>query len=152
MVLAFPVRARKGQPKEWGLARAKLAEYGEAFEDLEILAELKKAAQWCRDNPQRRKTAAGMPRFLWSWLGRANDRGVLRERKGAAGGVGGGEVLEVPEPRWTRHDVRQDGRLDERGRKRYSAWHGRSVPIEEWMPFALAERELGPCPGEVFRG
>ena len=37
-------------------------------------------------------------------------------------------------------------------RKRYSAWHGRSVPIEEWLPFAVMEREIGPYPGEVFRG
>jgi hypothetical protein len=57
--------------KDWKLPQAKLDEYKEAFPRLDVEAELLKAGQWLNDNPSRRKTANGMPRFLGGWLGRA---------------------------------------------------------------------------------
>ena len=70
-VLAFPCN---GNVKSWNLTENKIAEYRESFPSLDILSEAKKSLQWIRDNPDRKKTARGMPRFLGSWLGRANDR------------------------------------------------------------------------------
>lgn len=40
-----------------------------------MLGEVLKAAVWLDANPTRRKTHKGMPRFLVSWLSRAQDRG-----------------------------------------------------------------------------
>ena len=57
--------------KLWHLPQAKLDEYTEAFPKLDVDAEFRKAAQWLNDNPDRRKTAKGMTRFLGNWLGRA---------------------------------------------------------------------------------
>jgi hypothetical protein len=59
--------------REWALTAAKVVEYREAFPALDVSAELRRARQWLLDNPTRRKTAAGMTRFLGSWLGRAQD-------------------------------------------------------------------------------
>jgi hypothetical protein len=65
-------------PAEWSLSRAKLAEYAESYPGLDVLAEIRKALQWVRDNPTKRKTHGGMPKFLGGWLSRANDRGASR--------------------------------------------------------------------------
>lgn len=61
--------------EDWHLTLAKLGEYRSTFPELDVESELRKAAQWLRDNPKRRKTPKGMPSFLSSWLGRSQDRG-----------------------------------------------------------------------------
>lgn len=74
-VLVYPVTPTKaGGETEWGLPEAKVAEWKECFPGLDILAECRLALQWTRDNPGRRKTARGMPRFLLNWLDRAQNR------------------------------------------------------------------------------
>ncbi|NOX54233.1 MAG: hypothetical protein GXP27_07275 [Planctomycetes bacterium] len=76
-MLSFPVEGRSGP--HWHLTRAKLREYQECYPSLDVLAEARKALQWIRDNPARRKTARGMPRFLTNWLNRALERPRGRE-------------------------------------------------------------------------
>lgn len=71
-----------GEIREWRLTEAKVKEYQEAFPGLDVLAECRSALQWTKDNPGRRKTAAGMPRFLGSWLTRANDSGKRQPASG----------------------------------------------------------------------
>lgn len=43
-----------------------------AYPRLNVREELAKMAAWCACNPGRRKTLRGMPRFINSWLSRAN--------------------------------------------------------------------------------
>lgn len=65
-----------GAPKRWGLTRAKANEYWRLYgKQIDILMESRKAKQWLVDNPTRRKTAKGMPRFLNNWYSRAVDSG-----------------------------------------------------------------------------
>lgn len=59
--------------KEWSLLPGKLAEWSESFPKVDVMAECRKARQWLLDNPTRRKTAHGMPKFLGSWLARKQD-------------------------------------------------------------------------------
>lgn len=63
-----------GPMKTWGLTSAKLAEYVETYTGIDVEAEIRKALQWCRDNPAKRKTARGMPAFLTNWLNSATNR------------------------------------------------------------------------------
>mgnify|MGYP007057172677 CR=1 FL=1 len=56
--------------KDWPLTQAKYDEYQTTYPDVDLDTELKKMIQWLRDNPTKRKTAAGMPRFINSWLSR----------------------------------------------------------------------------------
>lgn len=72
-VMTFPANG-KGSPA-WGLTAAKLAEYRDSFPGLDVPAELRKARQWCIDNPKKRKTLRGMAAFLTRWLSKAQDRG-----------------------------------------------------------------------------
>ena len=65
-----------GNQKTFALKEAKVLEYENAYgEQINVRRELQRAAQWLRDNPTRKKTAKGMPRFLGAWLGRAVDSG-----------------------------------------------------------------------------
>ncbi len=70
-VLTFPC-VGKG-PKTWTLRASKLAEYRESYPALDALAECRKALQWTRDNPKKRKTAGGMAAFLTKWLNKAQN-------------------------------------------------------------------------------
>ena len=87
-----------GFVKAWTLSEEKLQEWQSVFPDLDVLAALRRARQWCIDNPTKRKTAAGMPRFLNSWLGTAQDNGESRKGKGQ-GRKGDGDRAPVPIPR-----------------------------------------------------
>jgi hypothetical protein len=80
VVLLFPVVGGNGGkgPAEWPLRHAKVAEYQQAFPGLDVLAHCRRALQWARDNPAKRKTFRGMPAFLWRWLAREQDRGHVR--------------------------------------------------------------------------
>ena len=73
-VVVFEV---KGKTKEWGVTQEKLSEWRDAFPDADIVRELKKAKQWLADNPQRKKTARGMPAFIFRWLERATNSGRI---------------------------------------------------------------------------
>lgn len=73
----FPTKGKGG--RLWTLTRAKLHEYLDAYPDLDVAAELRKARQWCLDNPRKQKTAGGMLTFLTNWLNRAqNQQGTSR--------------------------------------------------------------------------
>lgn len=74
-LVIFPVVAPEGRPKTWGLTVAKVTEYQQTYTGVDVLAECRKALQWCRDNPSKRKTAKGMPAFLNRWLEKAQNSG-----------------------------------------------------------------------------
>lgn len=54
----------------WPLPMGKVEEYQTVYPKADVKGELRKAAQWLRDNPNRRKTGAGMLKFLNGWLAR----------------------------------------------------------------------------------
>ncbi len=93
-LLEFPTN---GNPKTWRLTEMKFHEYQESYPFMDILAECKKALQWLRDNPAKRKTARGMPKFLGGWLSRANDTGKYQRSTGTP---------PPPEPCKTKEQVR----------------------------------------------
>lgn len=62
-------------PDEYHVSPEKIAEWATAFPGVDVITEVRQAAQWCRDNPTRRKTHSGVTRFVNSWLARAQNRG-----------------------------------------------------------------------------
>lgn len=69
-----------GQTPTWDLTPSYVAELGQAFPSLDILAECRRALVWISADASRRKTARGMKRFLVGWLGRAQNNGGARGR------------------------------------------------------------------------
>jgi hypothetical protein len=59
--------------KFWAIDKEMSAELSLAYPGVQVDAEARKAHAWIITNPQRRKTAKGMPRFLNSWLSRAQN-------------------------------------------------------------------------------
>ena len=55
------------------LPQSKIDEWAESFPGVDVPAECRKAAQWCRDNPTKRKTLKGLNRFLNTWLSKEQD-------------------------------------------------------------------------------
>lgn len=72
-ILEFPVVGRKKGP--FDLTKELFEEYKASFPDVDILAECRSARAWCISNPKKQKTLTGMPRFLCSWLSRAQNQG-----------------------------------------------------------------------------
>lgn len=82
----FPIKcARRGGPSIWTLPPTKIAEYRESFPEVDLLRELRKARQWCRDHEVQRKTGRGMPAFLGRWLSKAQKdaMGIPRPSNGS---------------------------------------------------------------------
>ena len=68
--LTFPC---DGPTKGWRVTREVFSSLQEAFSTLDVVSEIRKAYEWILANPDRRKTAKGMRRFLFNWLSRAVD-------------------------------------------------------------------------------
>jgi hypothetical protein len=62
-------------PQEFAVTEAQVAIWREAYPGVDILGEIRRANVWLEANPTKRKTYKGVPRFLVSWFGRAQDRG-----------------------------------------------------------------------------
>ena len=62
---AFPLKL---DGRTWTLTQDKLDELQETFPNKPVLAICRKAWQWCKDNPAKRKTEQGMPAFLSKWI------------------------------------------------------------------------------------
>jgi hypothetical protein len=75
-LLEFPIVGR-GR-KVWEFTQERLADLSSTFPDLDVLAESRKALGWIRANGNRKKTFQGMPKFLFSWMSRAQNSGAAR--------------------------------------------------------------------------
>ncbi len=73
--LIFPVRGRSAG---WTLDPAIADGWTDTYPDLDVSAELRKARAWIEANPRKRKSPAGMPKFLIAWLNRATHDRVAR--------------------------------------------------------------------------
>lgn len=72
----FPIFRCNGKPdaRRWTLSDELLAELCEAFPGVSVRGECRKAWQWIEANPSKRKTAKGMPDFLFRWMTREQNR------------------------------------------------------------------------------
>lgn len=61
-------------PATFEVTEAHVGEWSKAYPGIDVLCEVRKAKAWLEANHTRRKTHRGSPRFLVSWLNRAQDR------------------------------------------------------------------------------
>jgi hypothetical protein len=98
----FPLR---GNGSTWSLPVSKLDEWTDLYPGIDVETEALAARQWLRDNPDRRKVARGMARFLGSWLA----RGVQSGRAARLEDLPAGPDIQTPE------DLRRLTGCDENG-------------------------------------
>ena len=60
---------------DWQPTDEQLIGWQHAYPEVDVFAELNVMAVWLESNEPRRKTERGMPRFVNSWLSRANQKG-----------------------------------------------------------------------------
>ena len=60
---------------DWQPTDEQIIGWQHAYPDVDIFAELNVMAVWLDSNEPKRKTEKGMPRFVNSWLSRANQKG-----------------------------------------------------------------------------
>lgn len=72
VVVSFPTT---GETKTWALREELLKQLRDLYPGIDVLLEAKKSLLWLESNPTRRKTVRGMPRFISSWMERAQNRG-----------------------------------------------------------------------------
>jgi hypothetical protein len=76
--LVFPC---VGKAPTYGLPLQQVVEWEQAYPDTDVIGECRKALAWIVATPGRRKTAAGIPRFLVNWLNRAVDSRTAERRQ-----------------------------------------------------------------------
>lgn len=65
----FPIKRSKGsKATEYYLTADKFNEYLESYPGMNLEPHFRQMRQWCIDNPSKRKTESGMPRFINTWL------------------------------------------------------------------------------------
>lgn len=69
----FFVTGNSSRPK-WHPPIELIERLEQSFESIDVRGELAKAAGWTFSNRNQRKTASGMPRFLFNWLTKAANR------------------------------------------------------------------------------
>lgn len=69
--------------KEYGVPQKLYDEYIKAYPGVSVMDELAKMRTWLLSNPTRMKTAKGLPRFVNSWLAKAQDNQPYGGRNGA---------------------------------------------------------------------
>lgn len=63
---------------EWRPSKALYAEYVRLYENVDIKQQFRAMRGWCISNPKKRKTKAGVKRFVNSWLAREQDKGYRK--------------------------------------------------------------------------
>lgn len=89
-VVTFPTIGTAA--KSWDLTQSRIDGWAQAYPNADVLGECRKALMWLEANPERRKTAKGMPSFLVNWLNRAVDRGGATRPAAAFGSKTSGNV------------------------------------------------------------
>jgi len=95
---AFPV-VGKG-PDIWAPPPTLLLDLARAFPALDVPGETAKARAWCVTNPEKRKTAGGMPRFLYAWMAREQNDGRSPKRKSESILSPKGQATAAAAKRW----------------------------------------------------
>jgi hypothetical protein len=69
VVFQFPTVGKNKSPR-WHLRKSRIDELQELFPAVNVMQAMREAVAWCEANPTKRKTQAGMARFVNSWLSR----------------------------------------------------------------------------------
>ena len=99
VVMTFPVVGDPEHP-EWELRQSRIDRLVEAYPHLDVLAQCRKARVWAEENPPKRKTAKGMPAFLFKWMDTATNRGGPRSALAATGTEGRGRTGAPPKGKY----------------------------------------------------
>lgn len=82
---------------EFPITQAQVAEFKSLYPAVDVMAQLREMRGWCIGNPTKRKTKAGILRFVTTWLAREQDKGPRQSPQEATTG-GGSRGSSAPRP------------------------------------------------------
>lgn len=93
---------------EFPITEAMVAEFRELYPAVDVMAQLREMRGWCIGNPTKRKTKAGILRFVTSWLAKEQDRGPSAPARqvGPSHNPGGTSPPKVETPESKLEDAR----------------------------------------------
>ena len=74
-MLALPLN----DGSEYPITQKFVDEMQALYPAVDVMQEFREMKAWCINNPKKRKTAAGIKRFVTNWLGKEQDRGGVRQ-------------------------------------------------------------------------
>jgi hypothetical protein len=77
-ILSIPLQDKSG----YEITQDQIERWKELYPAVDVMQELRKMAGWCEASPNKRKTRAGILRFITGWLGRVQDKGGNIPRTG----------------------------------------------------------------------
>lgn len=99
------------------LTKAYVDNLQETFRHIDALEQLKRAALWCESNPPKRKTFAGLRRFINLWLNSSSKEAEVRKAVVRAGnqknGFGQGGDYTTADSKLVDAGVQQESTLDD---------------------------------------
>jgi hypothetical protein len=111
---------------DWQPTDEQILQWQHAYPEVDIFAELNVMAVWLQSNEPKRKTEKGMPRFVNSWLSRANQKGgspFAQQEQDTSG--------KKPMKQWTQlDDLTHDFMNNERFRQRCLEQYGQYVTYD----------------------
>lgn len=111
---------------DWQPTDEQILQWQHAYPEVDIFAELNVMAVWLQSNEPKRKTEKGMPRFVNSWLSRANQKGgspFAQQEQDTSG--------KKPMKQWTQlDDLTHDFMNNERFRQRCLEQYGQYVTLD----------------------
>lgn len=71
IVISIPLIPRDG---EFGVVQSDIDEWSRAYPAVDVAQQLHRVRAWCLSNPEKRKTARGIKRFINGWLAKNQDK------------------------------------------------------------------------------
>lgn len=68
----------KGKTKSHQITQSQLVELAQLYPAVDVQQQIRNMIGWCKANPARQKTSAGIQRFIYAWLCKDQDRGYSR--------------------------------------------------------------------------
>jgi hypothetical protein len=78
VLLTFPC---EGKIQTFDVTTDLVATYEGLYASMDVMQELRRMLAWVKANPTKKKTAKGMPRFIDSWLSRAQNSQRFQQRQ-----------------------------------------------------------------------
>jgi hypothetical protein len=73
-VVSLPTNRFQTTSEEVPITQQQIDDYAATYPAADVLQQFRQMRRWLLDNPNRRKTAAGMTKFINSWLSREQDK------------------------------------------------------------------------------
>lgn len=80
--------------EEYPITQSYIIELSKLYPAVDIMQELRAMKGWCDANPRKRKTSAGIKRFINSWISKVQNRGGTPGYMQSYNQVSGGSKVE----------------------------------------------------------